>query len=240
MVVAVSDNPCQRHRGQIVSARDTPSAGATATTASASGGSAAGEVHSLDRVEPRTRQLSDRGSSTLAGLRAGGVCDRSGAESSAGGRCEELLALGVEAIDKGVASVNSLEPLEAGAVNGRAWRDSRTGSFKCHADTAKARRRPRTGRSRRPRTCQSVRARRGRAARVCGARSRRTMDHRRPIRRPLDWAPDVSGALFGAIFCWASAIAPLSAWTCLPSASPIAFCTARVTAGSTFSASGCE
>lgn len=32
------------------------------------------------------------------------------------GRCEELFALGVEAIDKGVASLNSLEQLEAGVM----------------------------------------------------------------------------------------------------------------------------
>jgi hypothetical protein len=43
-----------------------------------------------------------------------------------------------------------------------------------------------------------------------------------------------------AIFCWASARAPFRAWTWLPSASPMAFSTARVTAGSTFAASVCE
>ena len=42
-----------------------------------------------------------------------------------------------------------------------------------------------------------------------------------------------------AIFCWASASAPFSAFTWLPSASPITFCTARVTVDSTFSVAEC-
>ena len=49
----------------------------------------------------------------------------------------------------------------------------------------------------------------------------------------------VSYALPWAIFCCASASAPLSAFTWWPSASPTTFWIARVTAGSTFSAAEC-
>ena len=42
-----------------------------------------------------------------------------------------------------------------------------------------------------------------------------------------------------AILAWASAMAPLSAWTWLPSASPTTRETARVTAGSTCPAAEC-
>ena len=87
---------------------------------------------------------------------------------------------------------------------------------------AKARGRWRSCRPRTPRTCQGLRARRGRGARACGARSRRAMDHWRPIRRPLRfgrrtgdgarrWRPRsfqcVAEQLGGADFVWPSVAA---------------------------------
>src|ERR1019366_5714571 len=56
-----------------------------------------------------------------------------------------------------------------------------------------------------------------------------------PLSRPGGSSPQPtsSHAPLSAIFCWASAIAPLRACTWWPSASPTTFLMARVTAGST-------
>ena len=67
----------------------------------------------------------------------------------------------------------------------------------------------------------------------------RSPRHRQHRAGGLISSPHPGQVPLSAIFCWASAMAPLRACTWWPSASPTAFLMARVTAGSTLAAAEC-